>query len=219
MAERLEPEPVKSAGLPLFPTLIVALACAAMIALGLWQLQRRDEKVALLGRYAQNRSLSAEVAFPELGPVPDTALFRHSRALCLSVEGWRTIGGRAVSGRSGFRHIAECRTGAEGPGMLVDMGVSSDPKANPDWGGGVVGGIITLEPDQTSLFARMLGKAPPPRAMLIADAPAPGLAASQPPSPDDVPNNHFAYAVQWFLFAGIAALIYALALRRRKPAD
>lgn len=39
--------------------------------------------------------------------------------------------------------------------------------------------------------------------------------ASAPPSPDTIPNNHLSYAVQWFLFAGIAAVIYALALRQR----
>ena len=38
---------------------------------------------------------------------------------------------------------------------------------------------------------------------------------SKPPSPDSIPNNHLSYAVQWFLFAGIAALIYALALRKK----
>jgi surfeit locus 1 family protein len=39
--------------------------------------------------------------------------------------------------------------------------------------------------------------------------------ASAPPSPDNIPNNHLSYAVQWFLFAGIAGVIYALALRQR----
>ena len=56
------------------------------------------------------------------------------------------------------------------------------------------------------------------RPMLVAETPAPGLEASAPPSPDEVPNNHLAYAVQWFLFAGIAALIYGIALRRRMRA-
>ena len=51
--------------------------------------------------------------------------------------------------------------------------------------------------------------------MLVAATPANGLEASAPPSLKDVPNNHLAYAVQWFLFAGIAAIIYGLALRRR----
>ena len=202
--------------LPILPTIFVGLACLAMIALGVWQLQRRDEKEGLIARYAANRSLSTEIAFPELGPVPDEALFRHARAICLDVVGWRTTGGRSVKGKSGFRHIAKCRTGVEGPGMLVDMGVGSDPATKPIWGGGVVGGVIGLEPDTSSVFSKMLGKASPPRALLVADQPAPGRAASVPPSPEDVPNNHLAYAVQWFLFALIAAVIYGIALRRRR---
>ena len=40
--------------LPLIPTLIVGICVAAMIALGVWQLQRRGEKEAALIRYAQN---------------------------------------------------------------------------------------------------------------------------------------------------------------------
>ena len=34
--------------LPLIPTILVALAVAAMIGLGIWQLERRKEKEALL---------------------------------------------------------------------------------------------------------------------------------------------------------------------------
>jgi cytochrome oxidase assembly protein ShyY1 len=52
--------------------------------------------------------------------------------------------------------------------------------------------------------------------MLIARAAPPGLKASAPPSGDDVPNNHLAYAVQWFFFALAAAVIYVLAVRRRR---
>ena len=51
--------------------------------------------------------------------------------------------------------------------------------------------------------------------LLIADTPAPGLSANEMPSVDSIPNNHLAYAVQWFLFAGVAVIIYLLALRRR----
>jgi surfeit locus 1 family protein len=50
---------------------------------------------------------------------------------------------------------------------------------------------------------------------LVAATPGPGLTASAPPSPDTIPNNHFSYAIQWFLFAGIAVVIYVLALRGR----
>jgi cytochrome oxidase assembly protein ShyY1 len=51
--------------------------------------------------------------------------------------------------------------------------------------------------------------------ILTAATPAPPLAASAPASIEDVPNNHRAYAAQWFFFAGLAVLIYVLALRRR----
>jgi cytochrome oxidase assembly protein ShyY1 len=50
---------------------------------------------------------------------------------------------------------------------------------------------------------------------LVAATPAPGLQASAPPSIESIPNNHMSYAIQWFAFAAIALVIYALALRKR----
>jgi surfeit locus 1 family protein len=41
------------------------------------------------------------------------------------------------------------------------------------------------------------------------------LAPLAPPDPADIPNNHLAYAGQWFFFALTALVIYVLALRRR----
>jgi cytochrome oxidase assembly protein ShyY1 len=51
---------------------------------------------------------------------------------------------------------------------------------------------------------------------LVADGAAPGLEPSALPSPRSIPNNHLFYAVQWFAFAGIALVIYMLALRKRR---
>jgi surfeit locus 1 family protein len=201
--------------IPVIPTVFVALACAAMVALGLWQWQRRDDKAALIALYQANSRETAEIGFPELAPVPDAALFRRSRAMCLEPVAWQVTGGRDAKGRSGFRYIAQCRTGAEGPGLLADMGVSRQPDAKPQWSGGEVAGVITTEPETRSIISRWFGDTAPLRPMIVATTPIPELTASQPPSTDDVPNNHFAYAIQWFLFAGIAALIYGIALRRR----
>jgi cytochrome oxidase assembly protein ShyY1 len=53
--------------------------------------------------------------------------------------------------------------------------------------------------------------------MLIAERAPEGLKSVAPPSVEDVPNNHLAYAVQWFFFAAVAAFIYVLALNRRTP--
>ena len=84
--------------------------------------------------------------------------------------------------------------------MQAVMGWSERPDS-PDWTGGPVSGIIA--PDTQHVIR------------LVASKPAPGLKPAQPPSIQDIPNNHFGYAVQWFLFAGIAMVIYVLALRRR----
>lgn len=199
--------------LPLFPTILVGLAVAAMIGLGIWQLDRRGEKEALIARLATNRTLGA-MTFPN-PPVGDEHLFRLAGLMCLEVASWSEQAGRDASGKSGWRHLADCRIGAEGMSVKVDMGVSSAPGITPAWKGGAVTGIITHAPDSTPLLASLLGKRPPRNLMLVADTPAPGLSASAPPDPSSVPNNHLAYAVQWFLFAGIAVVIYLLALRVR----
>lgn len=199
---------------PVLPTIIVTAACVIMVALGFWQLDRRAEKQALLSLYAANMA-KGPVAFQPLGPVPDALMFRTSSAMCLKVTGWRTEAGRSAKGGSGYRWIAECSVGAEGPGILADMGVTRNPKLKPTWAGGQVRGRITTEPSHQSLFSKLGGETEVLRPMLVSATPAPGLDASAMPSPDEVPNNHLAYAVQWFLFAGVAALIYLIALRRR----
>jgi surfeit locus 1 family protein len=204
-------------GIPLIPTLLVGLACAAMIALGVWQLERRGEKAGLLTLYRANLN-KPEINLPNLGPVADAVMFRKTTALCLSVKAWQVEGGRSSTGRTGFRWIAECSTGAEGPGLIADMGVAQDPKAKPVWTGGTVSGRITREPDHGSLIGKLFGASKVLRPMIVAETAPAGLLPSQPPDPDEVPNNHLAYAVQWFLFSAIAALIYVLALRRRNRA-
>ena len=54
---------------------------------------------------------------------------------------------------------------------------------------------------------------------LVSDPPLAGLAANGVPDPASLPNNHLSYAVQWFLFAGVALVIYGLAVRKRLAAQ
>ncbi|MDB5702607.1 MAG: hypothetical protein JWL66_2806 [Sphingomonadales bacterium] len=199
---------------PVVATTVVALAVVMMIALGIWQLQRATWKDALIARYSENLKLPP-MTFQPLSPVSDDAMFRKSQVHCLRVLKWREEGGQTPTGQPGYRHIADCITGAEGPGALVDVGVSATPNTTPVWKGGLIDGIVTTEPDHTSLIGKLFGKSVPPRPMLVADRAAPGLAASAPPSTDEISNNHMAYAVQWFLFAAVAVIIYAIALRTR----
>ena len=106
---------------PVLPTLLVALAVAAMIALGLWQLlDRLPKKEAFLAQLAANPA-RPPMAFPSL---PDeTLLFRRATGVCLEPTAIRLAG----AGKAGFRVIADCRTGAEGPGMIVQLGTTRDP--------------------------------------------------------------------------------------------
>lgn len=200
--------------LPIVPTLLVALAVAAMVVLGVWQLRRAGEKHALLATYAANIA-RPEMAIAGVTRLDDEVMFRRAAGHCLEPVSWAIEGGRAVGGTTGYRHIARCRTGAEGPGFAVDLGVSRDPGFRPRWSGGPVQGVIAEYPRHFSLIDQLARRLPPPEPVLIAETAAPGLEPTAPPSIEDVPNNHLAYAVQWFLFAGIATVIYLLALRRR----
>lgn len=195
--------------LPIIPTIIVGLAVAAMIALGCWQLfDRLPKKESFLALLAANPA-KPPVAFPAI-PTDKSLLFRRTSAFCLEPTKWQTEG----AGRFGWRFIAHCRTGAEGPGFAVEIGTSHDPNAKPQWRGGEVSGTIALAPNHRSLLGGLVDKTPD-TLMIVADRAPPGFAVAPRPTLDSIPNNHLAYGVQWFVFAAIAITIYALALRRR----
>jgi len=193
--------------LPILPTIIVAVAVLTMIGLGIWQLRRAEWKESLLARYEAAQSLPP-TAFPTAPIGGEIPLFRRASGLCLEPITVRATAGRNRKGEPGYSHIVDCRTGAEGPGMSVDIGWSADPNTGKGWNGGPVSGVIA--PDK-----RM-------RMRLVSDRGFAGLEPSAAPSTESIPNNHRAYAVQWFLFAAIALVIYGLALRSRlaaKPKD
>ena len=200
---------------PFWPTLIVLFAALLMVRLGVWQLHRRDEKRVLLAHYAANLG-RRPIALAGL-TIDDTALYRVAGALCLQPTAWQVEAGRSASGQSGWRHIAICRTGAEGPGFAADMGISQSPAALA-WAGGPVRGRLIWRPSAQPLIARLWGATPDHFPMIVAERPAAGLAPTAQPDPATIPDNHLSYAVQWFIFAGLSLLIYALALRRRSVA-
>ncbi len=194
---------------PIIPTLLVGLAIATMIALGLWQLlDRLPQKEAFLAQLAANPAKPA-IAFPDSSD--QSLLFRKASAVCdapIAIE-------RVGAGAAGYRLIAKCRADAANPDPIVQLGTTRRPDAETGWRGGRVDGHVALAPDGRSLIGSLFDPTPQ-RLMLVAATPPPGLNANRPPDLDSVPNNHLAYAVQWFLFAGIAGIIYFLALRRRQ---
>lgn len=199
---------------PFWPTLIVVLAAALMVALGVWQLDRRHEKAALKVLFAQNLDRPI-TAVPVFGAPRPELMFRRATGTCLSNGPATTRGGEDADGRTGYRMVVRCRTGAEGPGLLVDAGVGDDFRAPVAIPPGPVTGTLVPAPSDTSLLGRLTGHAPTQEAMLVLDRPAPGLRASARPDPTAIPDNHLAYAVQWFAFAFVALVIYGFALFRR----
>jgi surfeit locus 1 family protein len=187
--------------LPVIPTIIVLAAVGLMIGLGIWQLQRAKWKEALIAQYAAAEQLPP-IIFPT-APLrsEQLPLFRHATGVCLRIVGQRAQAGENRAGEPGYVHIVECATGAEGPGMSVEVGWSKNPNAKVNWSGGGVSGMIV--PDRRT------------RMRLVAASAPPGLEPSAEPSLASIPNNHRSYALQWFAFAATAMIIYGLAVRKR----
>ena len=191
--------------LPVIPTIIVLLAAALMVSLGIWQLQREKWKDGLLAHYDQAERLPP-ISWPTV-QLSDNQLplFRHATGVCLRILSHRAVVGENLSGEPGYSQIVDCSTGAEGPAMSVEVGWSTNPNARVNWNGGPVSGIIG--PDRVS------------RMRLVAAGAPPGLEQAAPPSIHDIPNNHLSYAIQWFAFALTALIIYAIAVRKRMRSE
>lgn len=185
--------------IPVFATLIVGAAVATMIALGVWQLQRRDQKEALIARYARVETMSSAVPWPRDPAAAEAALFRHAQVRCVRVLAQGATAGRNLAGTMGWAQTARCVLDSGGE-ATVALGWTQAPVVKP-WAGGEVEGVVAPgEGDSVRL---------------IAGIPPAGLEPLARPDPRDVPNNHLAYAIQWFLFAGVAAAIFGIALRKK----
>lgn len=192
--------------LPLVPTIIVLIAVGIMLRLGFWQLDRLHEKEGEIARLAAN--VSAPVIDFPADRLDKSNLFRPARLDCRNPAPAVMAG----AGKAGFRMIAQCEGGAK-----VQIGTARDPMTRVTWAGGVVSGSIGQVPDSRPMIVTAFDHAPR-ELMLVASQPQAGLAPNPPRSLDEVPNNHLSYAVQWFLFAAIALVIYGLALRKRLAA-
>ena len=191
---------------PLLPTAIVALAVPALAMLGVWQLDRAQWKEALLGRLAANAQAPVIAKPADLMARRSELSFRRVSTICREVRPWPPSAARSVDGRAGYRQQIWCHEG-QGEPVLVSLGVAANPalKVVPAPGAVFTGPLVPRN-----------GHSPEdPPFVLIAEAPVAPLAAEAPPTLAGIPNNHRAYAVQWFLFAGILMMIYGVWLRQR----
>jgi cytochrome oxidase assembly protein ShyY1 len=188
--------------LPVVPTIVVLAAVALMIGLGVWQLQRAKLHRAQLAAY-QSAAQLPPIAFPTVPTATDKLpLYRFATANCLRVAGRRTAPGENRGGEPGFLIIADCATGAEGPGLSVELGWSKNPNAVVSWTGGLVSGLIV--PDGQS------------RMRIVAASPVPGIEPGAVPRPTVKisPARNIGYALTWFGLALAALVVYAIAVRK-----
>ena len=192
--------------IPILPTIVVLIAVGIMIRLGFWQMDRMHQKEALLVRYAAAAQFSSDIPPEQLGGDRDAILYRHTAFNCGGIGARSAIAGLSAQGESGIAHTVQCQAARSigGAGttipITVTLGWSSNP-APPVWTGGAVAGTIAP-----------MGKT---EVRVVADPPLAGLAANARPDPANLPNNHWSYAIQWFLFSLTALVIYGLALRKR----
>lgn len=199
--------------IPILPTLLVLLAMGVMVRLGFWQIDRMQQKEALLVQYA---AADQQPVLKYDGTLNDRKmLFRRVEGSCHKVEGGGMVAGRNAKGEAGWAHAVNCFAiapappgeavidGYSGSEALVVIGWSREPR-EVQWSGGSYAGTVAPGAGNT--------------VRIIADPPLAGLEANARPDPANVPNNHWSYAVQWFLFALTALTIYGLALRKRLAA-
>lgn len=207
---RAKPDPQTEAparkrrGFAVLPTLTIALALPLLIGLGCWQLGRHHWKEALLAEYRRNIDLP--IADLGAGPIPADSQFRHVR-LSLDCPSATPVerAGRSLAGAAGFARLLPCTHG--GRPLQLDAGWAARPDPSP------LPAVAAAMTGRLILDARGGW-------ILVADQPLPPLAASAPPTLDSIPNNHLGYAIQWFSFAAVLAIIYGLWLfRRLAPSD
>ena len=196
--------------IPILATLVVFAAVAIMLRLGLWQLERRAEKEMLIAQFEaamQDRGAVFDLDQDKLQPpayVPP--FYGQAKVTCVSGTGDAMRAGRNAAGEPGWAHVVSCGYRPQAGALArrnVIVGWSREPRPVKWTGGGVTGTIVPESTKDTDLWH------------IVADPPLAGLAANAKPDPRDIPNNHLSYAVQWFLFAAVALVIYGLALRKR----
>ncbi len=231
----------RTQGISIIQVVIVALAFCLLMGLGIWQLQRLDEKTAILTAIDQGLSADAVALPPAISdptpwnyrPVTLEGRFDHDHELYFHTT--------SVDGKAGY-HILTPLVRDHGDTVLVDRGwvppTHKDPATRAD--GQISGPVhvtgITRVPRKGGVFV------PDPDVRgnlwfqidIPAMAAATGLelmpivvdAAREPVNPGglpvggqtrlDIPNNHLDYAFTWFGLGLTLIVIYVVYLRRRR---
>lgn len=204
--------------LPILPTLVVLIAAGIMVRLGFWQLDRLHQKEAMLASYAASDRNAPAVQIDISKPNGNLA-YRQVHYTCRLPGKTQLVAGHNSLGQPGWGQVVVCSSFGIDHAFnhAIVLGWSLNPKAAQWQGGDVVGTLVPFRksgityPSSSGVYN---GEATL-NWYVVADPPLAGLQPNAQPDPRDIPNNHLAYAVQWFAFAGVALVIYGLAVRKR----
>jgi surfeit locus 1 family protein len=188
------------------PWLMFVLMEITLISLGMWQLERKEWKEALIAQIARNAEQPA-FAFASADQVTPDMEYRRVNFVCAyKLADEYSVDGFDAAKRMAKRRYVKCSAPAH---IVVDLGWHANA-SDVDAATGViaVAGRIRLWPEQSRAQALGNIKLVGPQnftAPVASFYVQTGDALPPPP-----PNNHFAYAVQWFIFAGVLGVIFAL---------
>jgi cytochrome oxidase assembly protein ShyY1 len=221
--------------------LVALLAAAGMVRLGFWQLDRHEERTAF--NAAVREATAAEPVAPGRllapgAPVDRADEWRRVRATgTYDTDAQLLVRNRPYEGRNGYLVVTPLVTDS-GTALLVERGwvpagataaTVPDVPAPPEGHVTVTGWVQASEPpdDDPAAPEGQVTRVHVPT--IAAGLPYPlyggfvALTAQQPPGPGSLARPqppdlgigpHLAYAVQWWIFAGIALVGWVLLLRR-----
>jgi surfeit locus 1 family protein len=218
---------------------LLLLAAAGFARLGVWQLDRLRQRRAANLVIAAARSAPPVTLDPTISRTDTLGEHRVVARGRYDDEREIVLRGEVLQGVPGVRLVTPLLLDTAGPAVLVDRGFLPSPDAVtvdtrgseepgrievrgialpvPASGGGPIehGGRLTWRRlDLEALRARLPYPVLPIYIKQSPDSALPRFPRRLEPHPLDE-GSHFAYAVQWFLFAGLAAAFAVLVVGRR----
>ncbi len=199
-------------GLPVGATILTLIMLPVLLALSYWQFAiRRPWKHDLIARLEAARTLPpVPVATLVAAQRAGTAVqYRRATIDCRPgrVNPYDLKGGTSAGGDGGFLVLVGCGAAGQPGAVAVVAGWTPRPDR-----------VTALNVDTTftgTLIEHPYGDAAGrPSLMLIPATAVAPLSPSRTPEPDDLPDNHLSYALQWLAFAVTLAVVYLVYLHQ-----
>ncbi|MET0618441.1 MAG: SURF1 family protein [Luteibacter sp.] len=228
-----------------FAVALTVVGVLAFVRLGMWQLDRADEKDDLLRRYATSAAAAVE-DFGSIADMPPADRYPRLAVRGVYVPGhYYLLDDQTHAGQVGVHVYAPFSPHGRTPYLLVDLGflpkeAGGNPRLPPlPAGETTVRGLYVPSPsvgvrmggdrlpeqhgaEKTMVYVDLkeigndLGRSLYPRVLLPDPDPASIYARDWTPG-FMPPARHRAYAFQWFTFALAAVVIFILLHRKRRP--